>query len=65
MAVNGDFNVFSAEPSPVREELTQEETLEIIQTQYSLTPAEMKVLRELVLTNDKLHTYRSHGHVKR
>ena len=53
MAVNGDFNVFTAEPAQTTEALSQEEMLEILNTKYSLTPAEMKVLRELVLTNEK------------
>ena len=53
MAVNGNFNVFTAELSETNEAPSREQTFKILNTRYSLTPAEMKVFSELVLTNDK------------
>ena len=52
MAVNGDFNLFVSELAPTNE-ATNEDILEMLCRRYALTPSEMKVLRELVLTDDK------------
>ena len=58
MAVNGDF-IFSKPPEPVRivETVTVPaagvDPFPKIQKEYGITPSEMKVLRELVLTDDK------------
>ena len=47
MAVNGDFNLAEKKPAP------QSDPFPLLQKRYALTPAEVKVLRELVLTEDK------------
>lgn len=57
MALNGDFNLaFPApqpEQEPVREIIPQTDPFETISEQYHLTPGELRVFRELVLTEDK------------
>ena len=58
MAVNGDYN-FSKPPEPVTIIETvivssaDADPFPVIQKEYGITPSEMKVLRELVLTDDK------------
>ena len=53
MAVNSDFNFFMQEVQTVKTEMTSEEAMGILGRRYSLTPSEMKVTKELLLTNDK------------
>ena len=51
MAANGDFNF--AAPEPVPAPADGEERLARLADRYGLSPAETKVLREMVLTEDK------------
>ena len=53
MAVNGDFNILTAETQVAAGEITDEDAFSALCLRCSLTPAEMKVARELVLTGDK------------
>ena len=56
MAANGDFNVFQGEAvNTIKEkkEITEDAALEMLSERYSLTPSEMKVAKELLLTDDK------------
>ena len=58
MAVNGDFN-FSKPPEPIRivesvpVPVPTVDPFPLIQEEYGISPGEMKVLRERVLTDDK------------
>ena len=53
MAINNDFNFYMREITPSETKMTSEEAMKILQRRYSLTPSEMKVTRELLLTDDK------------
>lgn len=56
MALNGNFNLHTPQITPENEPAppkSEEELLETIKMRYSLTPAELRVFRELVLTEDK------------
>ena len=56
MALNGDLNLVSKPvPAPAADELQgdPETAFDLIKDRYGLTPGETKVLRELVLTEDK------------
>ena len=53
MAVNNDFNVFSDEKKVSEKKITGEDAMKMLQQHYSLTPSEMKVAKELLLTDDK------------
>lgn len=52
MAINGDFNVFTGGEDNLRS-VTCDDAISILQKSYSLTPAEMRVFKELVFTEDK------------
>lgn len=49
MAVNNDFNIFGSK----RADMPNVDSIKLFQQQYSLTPSELKVARELLLTDDK------------
>ena len=53
MALNGDFNLAFPAPEPEREIIPKTDPFETICEQYHLTPGELRVFRELVLTEDK------------
>ena len=56
MALNGNFNLHTPQTTPENEPAppkSEEQLLEAIRMRYSLTPSELKVFRELVLTEDK------------
>ncbi|MBQ2663989.1 MAG: hypothetical protein IJG16_07575, partial [Clostridia bacterium] len=56
MALNGNFNLHTPQITPENEPAppkSEEQLLETIKMRYSLTPAELRVFRELVLTEDK------------
>ena len=53
MAVNGDFNVFCNNEKQPEKKITADDAVEILRRRYSLTPSEMKVAKELLLTDDK------------
>ncbi len=53
MAINSDFNIFVQEIQTAEIKMTSEEAMGILQRRYSLTPSEMKVAKELLLTDDK------------
>ena len=55
MAFNGDFNFAekAAAPDAAAAAVPQADPFPLLQTRYALTQAELRVLRELVLTEDK------------
>lgn len=56
MALNGNFNLVLPAPEPKQETAPakpETDPFEAVREQYHLTPAELRVFRELVLTEDK------------